>query len=239
MRAAERIARLLRQRIALGGFPPGSRLPTERELAATLGVSRNTTREAIRSLADDGIVETSLGRGGGTRVVNFGKSLSGRERQEVAEEFRSFIRHRMEHRVLLEPAAAEFAAVRGDDAEKHELVELLSHDVPDLVTYHQIDTAFHLIVAKASKNPVILESIIAARTDLFLGGNILWLHADWSVLYGSATRMSEIFRTEHSEIATAITAGNGEAAARHMRAHLIESTSQFMQLIETSEDRSP
>ncbi|MFE5683020.1 winged helix-turn-helix domain-containing protein [Streptomyces sp. NPDC056512] len=54
------VAEALRQRIALGGFGPGDRLPTERELSAAFGVGRNTVRQAVRELADEGLVTTTL-----------------------------------------------------------------------------------------------------------------------------------------------------------------------------------
>ncbi|MGL5811398.1 MAG: FadR/GntR family transcriptional regulator, partial [Nocardioides sp.] len=55
--------------IRLGVFPPGSSLPTERELADRLGVSRATLREAMAALREAGLVETRRGRTGGTVVT--------------------------------------------------------------------------------------------------------------------------------------------------------------------------
>ena len=59
----------LAQGIRLGVLTEGDRLPPERELADTFGVSRVTLREAIRALRDAGLVESRRGRGGGTFVV--------------------------------------------------------------------------------------------------------------------------------------------------------------------------
>src|SRR5580704_13029976 len=59
----------LAQSIRLGVLVEGDRLPPERELADTLGVSRVTLREAIKTLRDAGLVESRRGRGGGTFVV--------------------------------------------------------------------------------------------------------------------------------------------------------------------------
>ena len=66
--AGERIAERLVTAIALGEFEPGQRLPTERELAATLEVSRTTVREALQRLQAAGYVTTRRGRGGGTFI---------------------------------------------------------------------------------------------------------------------------------------------------------------------------
>src|SRR5260370_32073447 len=66
--AGERIAERLVTAIALGEFEPGQRLPTERELSATLEVSRTTVREALQRLQAAGHVTTRRGRGGGTFI---------------------------------------------------------------------------------------------------------------------------------------------------------------------------
>src|SRR5260370_33351709 len=66
--AGERIAERLVTAIALGEFEPGQRLPTERELAATLEVSRTTVREALQRLHAGGYGVTRRGRGGGTFI---------------------------------------------------------------------------------------------------------------------------------------------------------------------------
>src|SRR5262250_4001337 len=66
--AGERIAERFVTAIALGEFVPGQRLPTERELASMLEVSRTTVREAVQRLQASGYVITRRGRGGGTFV---------------------------------------------------------------------------------------------------------------------------------------------------------------------------
>ncbi|WP_081929780.1 FadR/GntR family transcriptional regulator [Bifidobacterium ruminantium] len=60
---ASEIASLLEQRIAAGGYPAGSKLPSERELAVSFHVSRNTIRDAIALLAARKIVSTKWGSG--------------------------------------------------------------------------------------------------------------------------------------------------------------------------------
>src|SRR6266702_7275120 len=66
--AGERVAERFVTAIALGEFVSGQRLPTERELAGMLEVSRTTVREAIQRLQASGYVTTRRGRGGGTFV---------------------------------------------------------------------------------------------------------------------------------------------------------------------------
>ncbi len=59
----QQIADELRRGIAAGRYLPGRALPSESEIAATLGVARLTVRKAVRVLADEGLVEVSRGRG--------------------------------------------------------------------------------------------------------------------------------------------------------------------------------
>src|SRR3954454_9291438 len=65
---AEHIADRLVTALALGEFVPGQRLPSERDLAAMLGVSRTNVRDALHQLADAGYVRTQRGRAGGAFV---------------------------------------------------------------------------------------------------------------------------------------------------------------------------
>lgn len=57
------IANWLRARIESGEFPPGRRIPSEKDITDELGVARTTARRAIRVLADEGLVVTTPGRG--------------------------------------------------------------------------------------------------------------------------------------------------------------------------------
>jgi len=66
--AAERVCRLLRERIGTGSLRPGERLGAERDLAAELRVSRSTVRQALAALERAGEVRRVPGRGGGTFV---------------------------------------------------------------------------------------------------------------------------------------------------------------------------
>ncbi|WGD37436.1 GntR family transcriptional regulator [Lysinibacter sp. HNR] len=228
--SATTVAGILRKRIALGGFTPGERLPTERELAAALDVSRNTVREAIRSLAAEGVVETTLGRGGGSRVLEPPTDLAN-DRAFIAAEFREMLRDHMEYRRIIEPAAARLAAERGSTAIRKAIVDLLDQEVPDLSAYHRVDTNFHLLIAEASGNPVLHRAVADARTELFLSANTLWFHSDWHSVYGERTSLADVFRLEHASVAAAIMAEDGAAAERYMRGHLSESEEQFGRLL--------
>src|ERR1700754_2225508 len=97
----ERLAHSIR----LGVLVEGDRLPPERELADTFGVSRGTLREAISALRDAGLGESRRGRGGGTFVVP-----PRRERTRSREKIEAAIEHSLEDvlalRKIVEPGAA-------------------------------------------------------------------------------------------------------------------------------------
>src|SRR5205823_13308172 len=102
----ETVERLL-QSIRLGVVGAGERLPSERELAERLGVSRVTLREAIRALADAGYVESRRGRYGGTFV---NESLPDPPEQAAATVDSSVLEDALSLRYVLETGAAEMAA---------------------------------------------------------------------------------------------------------------------------------
>ncbi|MFF4760723.1 FadR/GntR family transcriptional regulator [Streptomyces sp. NPDC001292] len=226
----EVVTDILRKRIALGGFEPGSRLPTERDLATALGVGRNTVRQAVRQLAEEGLVVTTHGRSGGTRVRS-ASSAAVQERAAVAADFRATIRDYMEYRQTIEPAAASLAALRGSTADRRALVRMLDEEVADLGAYHRVDSRFHLAIAAAGGNEVLCEAVERARTEMFVRANSLWLDSDWSVVYRGGQDLAQVFRNEHRAIALAILAGDAEGAEARMREHLADSCNQFLALL--------
>ncbi|MFG2208214.1 FadR/GntR family transcriptional regulator [Streptomyces sp. NPDC048638] len=225
------VAEALRQRIALGGFGPGDRLPPERELAAAFGVGRNTVRQALRELADEGLVVTTLGRSGGTRVAP-ARPGGDSARVAVTAGIRASLRDYMEYRLAIEPFAARLAAERGAGAVRRELVAMLDTEVDDLGAYHRADTRFHLGLAAAGGNDVLSEAVTRARAEMFVAGNALWLGSDWSRVYPSEGDFGPAFREEHEAIAFAVLAGDGAAAEARMRDHLRDAHRQFLALLD-------
>lgn len=230
------LADALRQRIALGGFEPGDRLPTERELAGSLGVGRNTVRRALRLLAEEGLVETEPGRNGGTRVrppaAPEADAPDGRNRGAVAASLRATLRDYMEYREAIEATTARLAAERGSTAERRALLRLLDEPVADLSDYHRLDSRFHLGLGAAAGNEVLQEAVARARTEMFVGGNALWLQADWHLVYPPGHDLGQVFREEHLGIALAVLAGDADAAEAGMGAHLREAHTQFLVLLD-------
>lgn len=101
----------LAQGIRLGVLVEGDRLPPERELAETFGVSRVTLREGIKALRDAGLVESRRGRGGGTFVVT-PKPERTRSADQIGRSIGNGINDALELRRVVEPGAAALAASR-------------------------------------------------------------------------------------------------------------------------------
>jgi DNA-binding FadR family transcriptional regulator len=103
------VARLISDEIPAGRFKPGDRLPTERELAETFGVSRNVVREAIAKLRFEGAVEPR--QGSGVFVLGNKAHLALRIDTEIWRNTRLFS-NLFELRSILEVEAAGLAAAR-------------------------------------------------------------------------------------------------------------------------------
>ncbi len=110
----------LRGEIAGGAWPVGEKIPTEPELAESLGVGRNSLREAIRALVHAGLLETRQGDG---TYVTATSDLAGAIRRRVG---RAQLLEIFELRRALEVEAARLAALRRTDADLAELERLLA-----------------------------------------------------------------------------------------------------------------
>lgn len=144
----------LRQRITQGVWAIGERLPTEPELSAELGISRNTVREAMRVLAFSGLIEIRQGDGSYLRSMTdpLGtmKALS-----------HCTVAQAQETRQILEVEAIGLAAMRRTDEDLSALREALKtsgeHYHGDLEHYISCDLVFHKRLVDAAHNPALSE----------------------------------------------------------------------------------
>jgi DNA-binding FadR family transcriptional regulator len=150
----------LKNMIISGRLRPGDRLPREADLATSLGLSRNSLREAVRALSLMRILDVR--QGDGTYVSSLApESLL--EALTFVVEFHhdDSVLDLLEVRRILEPAATSRAAARMTDAQFDELGELLARaddrsPVEDLV---DVDTEFHRRIAAGSGNPMLASMI--------------------------------------------------------------------------------
>lgn len=163
----ETVERLL-QIIRLGVVPPGERLPSERDLAGSLRVSRVTLREAIRALQSAHYVDVRRGRYGGTFVADLPKRRTRRSADQL-KKLLSRMGGDLEDifalRYVVETGAAELAAMRALSGRgESSLREALRRcEEADLSTYRRLDSQLHLAIAEATGAPSLVAAAIDAR----------------------------------------------------------------------------
>jgi GntR family transcriptional regulator, transcriptional repressor for pyruvate dehydrogenase complex len=152
------------EKVKAGDLHVGDRLPSERDLAAQMRISRPTLREAVKVLAEAGLLEVRRGQSGGIFVA---AELVPRELLRTGLEIRvSEVAGVLEARRLLEPRVAQLAAVHaGEDdfaamagliERKRELAasdDFLRNE--DL--FLQLDLKFHLAMARATRNSTVVS----------------------------------------------------------------------------------
>ena len=201
----------LRELVSSGALRPGDRLPSERELASRLGVSRPTLREAVRGLVIMGLLETR--HGAGTFVVRTAPpdgdaftvtiDLEGAPIQEL-----------FEIRLLLEPSVTERAAARITDEDLAELrvkLERMEGTVGDAQAFALLDAEFHRMVHVAARSSTML-SLLDGIADLSLRGRTI------STVQSSVRRRTLL---EHRAILEALEDRDPVLAREAMAAHLM------------------
>ncbi|WP_309080583.1 FCD domain-containing protein [Zhihengliuella sp.] len=203
----ETVEHLLRG-FRLGLFPPGGRLPPERELAEELGVSRATLRDALAELQKAGYLTIQRGRYGGamvaTELPTRGAVLDSGD-LELVEDVLTF-------RAVVEPAAAALAARAAlTAAQRNGLLDTLrAVSAAGPGQYRPLDARLHIAIAELTASPRLAAAVAEARaatSDLldripFLAPNIE--HSD----------------VQHQAIIEAILAGDPEQARGLMAEHL-------------------
>lgn len=194
----EQVIDQLRASVAGGEWPVGGRIPNETVLVESLGVGRNTLREAVRALAHAGILEVRQGDGTYVRATS---EVSGALRRLCGAELRDVLQVRRG----LEVEGARLAAAHRTDADVSELRALLARRDECLATgdtdeFARADTDFHLAVVRSSHNAML--------TELYRG---LVEAITASV---AATHETPVEIVDHGVLLDHIAAGDVDAAAR-------------------------
>ena len=160
-RLYEQIVQQIEESVLNGTLKPGDQLPAERDLAQRLGVSRTAVREAVKALREKGLVEAYSGRG---TFVTDGTSQAARQSFDLMIKIgqQEGSPHLAELRLLLEPGIAALAAQRIKDedlATMREAVAVMDRSQKDPAAYIEADLDFHLALAEAAGNPLILSLI--------------------------------------------------------------------------------
>src|SRR5215472_5883509 len=151
---------------------PGDQLPSQRELASRMGLSHTVVREALRALASIGIIEIRPGRGAFVRSVSPDMLVDPESLYHILE--RETLLHALEVRKVLEVEAIALAAERATSGDLAELEGILrqiakgSHSADSPLQSH-----FHLAIAKATHNPVLVNMIKSFVRLLQLGDKVV------------------------------------------------------------------
>jgi GntR family transcriptional repressor for pyruvate dehydrogenase complex len=169
-RVAEEVKATLQRRILTGVYPPGSKLPPERELARALGVNRASIREALKTLEHIGLIRAR--QGDGTRVTRF-MDTAGIELVAhllpVAATDPSIVRDILEVRGMVGREVARLAALRAEPSDLVDLRGIATRAAqPGLATgdVFELDYEFYAALTTAGKNKVMGMLINTMRTTV-------------------------------------------------------------------------
>jgi GntR family transcriptional repressor for pyruvate dehydrogenase complex len=211
-RLYEQIVQQIEESITTGRLKEGDQLPAERELAHQFGVSRTAVREAVKALREKGLVEAYPGKGtfitNGTarsirqtldRMIKIGQPEGTASLAEVRE--------------ILEPDIAALAATRADEenlAAMREAIVVMDTARQDADAFIEADLDFHLALAEAASNPLIL-SLIDSIVGLLREQRMRTFYVDGGPERG---------QYHHKRILEAVEHRDSQGARDAMRAHL-------------------
>jgi len=204
------VAQVLMDHLLHDGYEVGQRIPSERALAASLGVGRSVIREALKSLALLGLVQVRAGDGNYLQSRSSGLLPNTFEWGMLLDDNR--IEEIIEARRELEVVLAGFAAARRTQEDIDDLRGLLAamRAAPADQRFVEADVAFHLRIARAAANPV-LQQMLESTHSL--------LHA-WITRVIEAAGDTNMSVGEHVPVLEAIEAGDVEGARQAIRDHL-------------------
>lgn len=210
-----RVARRIADLVKAGDVKPGDRLPSERVLADMLQVSRPSIREAMIALEVSGLIEVRSGSGifvtekSGSSSISLTLTDDGKGPFEI-----------LEMRLVLEPEVCALAADRITDEMLDRLSGLFSsmNDLNGKPEVEAIDREFHMLIATASENTAMEQTI-----------EWLWrlrMQSGFSREYHRLIVQEGVFPAleEHKAILDALRARDPDAARQAMQKHLLAAT---------------
>jgi GntR family transcriptional repressor for pyruvate dehydrogenase complex len=210
LRIKEQVFEQLRDQIIAGTWPPGSKIPSENDLTRSLGVSRVSVREALHMLASLGLLH--MRQGEGTFVKEFSGAVQFNSLFPMIALDKTDILHVLEYRRIMERGTVALVVERAGEKEVAELERAyaaMTANAGNIHTFARADLDFHLALAKATLNPIvikvndIIKSVLGASMDGIVGA----LGVDDGLLY-------------HKKILDAIKARDAALAESLMEEHV-------------------
>ncbi|MFY9908862.1 MAG: FadR/GntR family transcriptional regulator [Candidatus Sulfotelmatobacter sp.] len=228
-RLYEQIVQQIEESVLKGTLKPGDQLPAERELALQLGVSRTAVREAVKALREKGLVEAYSGRG---TFITDGTTHAARQSFDLMVKIgqQESSANLAELRLILEPGIAALAAERIEEeylTAMRDAVAVMDRSLKDPAAYIEADLDFHLALAEAAANPLIL-SLIDSIVGLLREQRIKIFNVEGGPQRG---------QIHHKCILEAMEQRNPEMARTAMSAHL-EQVRQDSQVSESHKSSS-
>src|ERR1700726_608316 len=207
-----RIVHEVREALFAKELRPGDFLGTEKDPAQRFNVSRIVARDALRTLEAQGIVGIKVGSGGGARVASGNARLFAEALAVQLDLTGVSVGEIMEAQRAIESLAAELTAINatpGDHARLRQLVEEAERKIDDGGAYTRCSREFHLAVAEASHNRVLVVQLISLQ-------HVSWPAHNPTLTPSVARRVLDA----HKELASLIEMRDGAGARRLMDEHV-------------------
>ncbi|MEH2942828.1 FadR/GntR family transcriptional regulator [Lachnospiraceae bacterium KK002] len=198
-------------------FLPGSKLPNENVLSEELGVSRTTLREAVRILSTEGVLEIRRGRG---TFVREDFKISRPEEMSSLNKARVKARDLYEMRLIFEPEAAYYAALRATEEEIQRILALgaeIERRIRQRKDRTEVEQSFHKSIAKATHNEFMNQLMPVIYEGINKGVRLSEFHEE----------AVQATLTDHKILMDFLKERNGEGARNAMRIHILHAMEQL------------
>ncbi len=219
---SQKIERNIEQAILEKKLPVGSKLPSERELCEMFAVSRTALREALRRLSARGLIEIKKGSGMYVKRIKMQDAIKSLNLYYDLKFDNNLINQIIDVRMAFEPQIASMAAMNRTEEDldllEQNLLEFAQCDPDNTQLESDIDNKFHLSIARATANPIVIVTMEPVHHLLPRMRNFIYANIDGE---------KEITLGYHKEIVNAIIEQNAERAFEKMQSHLSRNIEVF------------
>ena len=212
---SQRIERTLEEAIREKKLTVGSKLPTEREMCESFGVSRTALREAIRRLSARGLITIQKGSGMYVSEIKIEDAIDTLNLYYDLKFDKNLLAQIIEVRSVFEPEIARLAALNRTDKNLNELSKILAEfeasDPDNTQLEADLDNSFHLAISKATLNPIVQMTMEPIYSLLPRMRNYI---------YGNIDGEKNFTLKSHRALLDAIRKQDGEQAQLIMKDHL-------------------